>query len=287
MELPEFIAIFIGFFSQVLLRTGGTFFSKRLVLPLGVSTIISALFLFNSNFSFSGLIFVFPSVFLLGLVVEFNKELLIQLTEQRLLQESLISFYVLWLLFPGASAFSAQYFYIVFLPMCALTALTLVACLSKPGQNAIIKTILYVWFLILQAIFASYYISNLFSAFGQQAVAFSLFDAFILGTLIFSFTVSFVNILHFTKGKRENLSSYMLRLAEQVSLLTSKYTDVEMSRKFTAAIILLQGGVLVANYFTNFISPMLLISISLLVSSFVSSFISRPVSQPSAGAAAL
>ena len=92
MELPEFIAIFIGFFSQVLLRTGGTFFSKRLVLPLGVSTIISALFLFNSNFSFSGLIFVFPSVFLLGLVVEFNKELLIQLTEQRLLQESLISF---------------------------------------------------------------------------------------------------------------------------------------------------------------------------------------------------
>ncbi|MEK6958431.1 MAG: hypothetical protein AABW59_00120 [archaeon] len=79
----------------------------------------------------------------------------------------------------------------------------------------------------------------------------------------------------------------MLRLAEQVSLLTSKYTDVEMSRKFTAAIILLQGGVLVANYFTNFISPMLLISISLLVSSFVSSFISRPVSQPSAGAAAL
>ena len=273
--LLPFAAFIAGFLAVVCLKVGRALFSKNLLYVIVGSFVLSVFFFFVSKvgFALSDFLFLFLAVFLLVLLIVFNKELLEALTEQKVLQESLVALYVFAIILPrlGGPAMMEGTLGFMLVPLFFFNALVLWVSFADRKHGPAVKFFVYIWFLIIKAFFALFYLdgSGLLKAF-SVADSFSLFDAFIFGTISVDFFVTALNLMMFLPGKHEPSDEYARRMREEVALMESKFSDISVKKKAALAILLIQGGALVANFFLQIVPPLPMVSFSLLVSSALS-----------------
>ena len=278
-----FLVFTAGFLLQVIIRGWEKFlkdnWAKGAVLVFIISLILT-LSIKTIDFLVLGGIILF---------VSFRDELLDCLTEAKLIQQSVIFYYMVFFLTPLPqyilqflemrwSEFSTGNMFllipfliliIILFATLILTLKVLIIAFSTKENDRKTEVLAYIWFMIMNIIFSAWYITQIAPGlFGQGDV--SLIDTFMAGTMS---VLIFANILQlittFARGKHQSTLSYQQQIKKNFDLFEKKFIDINISREFAVLIILLQGGILLLNHLLQIVPISLIVSISLLSATFL------------------
>jgi hypothetical protein len=147
----------------------------------------------------------------------------------------------------------------------------------RPPQSA--KLILYVWAIIMNLVL-------LYFIFGKEILGAAPVDpltAFTVGMICLTALSEAVYVfwLFPLKGKHEPFREAIKRSREMAEAMVRKYVDVDLPFAAAAAIVLLQGGILLANYFLGFMPAITLVALSLIVANNLGAAVVRtPMENP-------
>lgn len=218
-------------------------------------------------------VFTYFLFFSLGFTCYFYKEILPVVSEQILLQYTLIFWYVYFIYFYKLPTIGAV-LGIVGLSSLVLMIVTIIK--SKRLAN-FYKFLLYVWYLFMVVILSlcQFSFGNLKFFFDRKEVpSGSLLETFLTG-MAFVYLVGFISyiiLLIPIPGKHQSFKERIKELRKYVGLLITKYSDYQMTVKTVFTMFLIQGGSLVLNFHFQIVPHFLLVNFWIVVIPLVLSF---------------
>jgi hypothetical protein len=200
----------------------------------------------------------------------YRRSILAVINEQVVLQVMIITVYALSTVF-GIKEYPSLYF-----PLCIPLSILIYTSFRETPLGFRSKLILYVWYLMLNIVLLLLYVLTNYSLwnymhYGRGGV---WIDEVLLGINGFFLIVNSLYLYQLIPfpGKHQSMKSRIREWKEFAGILTLQYRDIPSEALHTLVILVVQGGLLTANYFLHVLSPGIVIGLSVFLVQILTSF---------------
>lgn len=276
LQNPVILSLFFGF--GIVTRSLFLIKSKKEFKQILIYLLISLIGLFPGKrevvYNLYTHIFYCFCLYIFVIAIFFKEKLLPEICEASILQLSLVFLYTFFIYYYNTDPFLNIVLLIILIPTIAIFILSFLPIVL----TFFWKLIFYVWFLLINTllIWSFFSLGNL-SLFFQQGGIQNLtpISSFLTGSAFFYLATGliYLYLLIPIPGKHQSMENRIKEWKALVHLMVKKHTDIQTTWFQALFIILLEGGILLLNYFYHFISPNTLILVILFTIPLVESFL--------------
>ncbi len=192
------------------------------------------------------------------------KDILPVITERVILQDTILFWYIILL-------YSALW---LIIPIGIVSMIVLYSALTNFKVGFTLKIILYIWFLLMNLSFliSQFTINNIFEVITfSNGTGLNYLNQFFSGMVFLDLMVSLTALFNIIPLARDDYiyDSRIDKFINHTKMLAGKFSDQQIKISHAVILFILQGGLLLVNFFYNFLPQTILINAIIILSTNV------------------